>query len=270
MTSRSALANIGNNRLTAFLGFDQTFPPFTGIYDDFTGTLDTNRWTATDTAGGGAGSVAFAYSLSAGKPSAAHGGWLRGTVSNNANGVTEIAGAKVQWLPSRAGSITLIFQTRITLPSVAAVNFSCGFSDLVTQGNGTAMSISGTTVLVTTAANGACWLYDTRGTTDILYGASVDGGVDSCASTLLAAQGFAPLADTSYELRVELDTIGNAYFYYGAADNPGGVLTYAGKQFAAGTTLKSTLLTPYIGLDNAGAGANKTLDVDYIFVAGAR
>ncbi len=258
-----------DNRVGVFFGLDQWYPPTTGLYDDFTGTLDTNRWTATDTAGGGAGNVAFAYSLAAGAPVAAHSGWLRGTVSNNANGVTEIAGAKVAWRPSRANR-RLIFQTRISLPAVTACNLSVGWSDLVTQGNGTAMNISGTTVLVTTAANGACWLYDTRATTPKFVGVSVDGGVDSCANSTLAAQGFTPVLGTSYELRVELDALGNSYFYYGAADAPGGVLIFAGRQAAAGTTLKNTLLTPYIGLDNAAGAANKSLDVDYIFVASAR
>jgi hypothetical protein len=266
----TALNYSSTGRLTAYKGLDQTQPPNVRLFDDFVSTLDTNYWTATNTAGGGAGSAAFAFSTSAGAPSAAHGGWLRGTVSDNAAGVTELAGAKVTWLPSRAGDGTLIFHTRVSLPAVTACNMSCGWSDLVTQGNGTAMNISGTTVLVTTAANGACWVYDTRATTAKFIGASVDNNVDSCANTTLAAQGFTPVLGTSYELRVELDALGNAFFYYGTADAPGQALTYAGRQAAAGTTLKATLLTPYLGMDNAGAGANKSLDVDFIFVGCAR
>lgn len=268
MTNALEYSRVG--RLTAYKGIDQLFPSQPTLADDFLQTLDTNVWTATDTAGGGAGSAAFAYSVSAGAPVAAHGGWLRGTVSNNANGVTEIAGAKVQWRPSRAGENKLAMQTRINMPAVTAMNISVGFSDLVTQGNGTAMNISGTTVLVTTAANGACWVYDTRATTPKFVGVVVDNNVDHAASSALAVQGFVPVLGTSYELRVELDAVGNAYFWYGTADTPGATLTYAGAALTLGSTLKNTLLTPYIGLDNAGAGANKSLDIDYVYVTCAR
>lgn len=250
------------------------------VWDDFigTGAVAASIWTATDTVAAGAGKVTFVQSASAGAPVAGHGGWLRGTTSDNAGGAEEI-GTGAIFRPSRVGNRVLAFQTRISLPSVTAVNMSCGLTNANTYGDGTAMNISGTTVLVTTATNGACWLFDTRSTDpDVFVGVSVDNNVDSAANSTLGAQGTAstPGAGKSYVLRIELDSAGNSFFYQGAEDlpdslpalSPGNVAQ--GRQAAAGTTLKDTLLAAYVGIDNAGAGANKSLDIDYIFAGCAR
>lgn len=249
------------------------------FFDDFDGdTLIADKWLATSTAGGGANNVAFAIDATAGDPVAGHGGWISGTCSDNAAGVEELAGlanVRASRCAGFDGTGLLVFQTRVSLPSIAAVNCSVGLASARTLGNGTAMNISGTTVLVTTAVNAACWLFDTRGTDpDIWYGATVDNNTDSCANTTLAAQGQAstPAATTSYVLRIEMDASGNAFFYQGAGDNVN-ELTFAatgGRQAAGATTLKDTLLAPYFGIDNAGAGAVKTLEVDYCLVASAR
>lgn len=248
------------------------------VFDDFirgatvwpTTAATSAPFYVTDTAAAGAGAALFAGDATAGAPVAGHGGWLRGTVSNAAAGAEEF-GTSALFRPSRAGNGVLVFQTRVSLPSVTAVNMSTGLVAVATVGDGTAMNISGTTVLVTTSANGACFLMDTRGSTEAgkFIGVSVDNNVDSAASTAVAAIGDLAVLATSYVLRIEMDAVGNAYFYQGVADLPS-TAQFKGMQSAAGSTLKATLLAAYVGVDNAGAAANKSIDVDYIFAAGAR
>jgi hypothetical protein len=252
------------------------------FFDDFNTysaafSTSVGGFVTTDTVAAGAGKVIFVVNAAAGAPVAGHGGWIRGTVSDNAGGAEEI-GHQLVWRPDRCGNGLLVFQTRINLPAITALNISTGLTSATNYANpATAMSISGTTVLVTTAVNGACWLYDTRGTDpDIYLGASVDNNVDSCASTVTAAQALTlPTAlGKSIVLRIEMDALGNSFFYSGGEDVPGGAfgLNFAtnGRQAAGGSTLKSTLLTPYLGIGNSAVGANKSVDADYFMVACAR
>ena len=251
------------------------------IWDDFQGptgvALTTTYgagWTNTDTAGGGSNNVPFGTNTAAGAPVAAAGGWIRGTCSDNAAGVTETGGGII-WRPDRCGNGMLVFETRVNLPSITAINVCVGMFNAITAGNGLALNNNTTTTITrTTMTNGFGFLFDSRGTGPIWFGTSIDNSTLTNSSTANAANGTAstPAAGKSYVLRIECDSLGNTFFYQGAEDLPSStpLATTNTRQATAGSTLKSTLLCPYLGADNAAGAAAKSLDVDYVLVACAR
>ena len=108
-----------------------------------------------------------------------------------------------------------------------------------------------TATLTTTLSDGAGFIYDTDGTVDNWFAASVDTNVDDEVGLL----GVAPVADTYQTLRVEIskDGLSVNFFINGAP---------AGTASTAGVT-ETVALFPIISVYNRDGSAN-TVDIDYV------
>ena len=233
------------------------------LFDDFVGdTLNTNLWLATETATG----VAWAISATAGDPVAAHGGWASAQTDNVDAAAEELAAAASstvgQWRADRAGNGVLVFQCRLTSPTaITARIINAGFTDDPTEGAALAMSLS-TTTWTTTASDAALWVLSSLATdNDNFVGQTVDTDVDGThiASAVAAA------ADTATVLRVELDSVGGAYFYQtdGATARP------AFQGYVSVGVTETVALCPYVALASTATTA-ADIELDYVLVSCAR
>lgn len=233
------------------------------LYDDFVGdTLNTNLWLATEVATG----VPWAISATAGDPVAGHGGWASAQTDNVDAASEELAaGASAtagQWLASRAGQGMLVFQCRLTIPTaITARIINAGFTDDPTEGIALAMSLSGTT-WTTTATDAALWVLSSTATdNDNFVGQTVDTNVDGThiASDVAAA------ADTATVLRVELDSVGGAYFY----QSDGATAAPKFQGYVSVGASEDVLLCPYVALASTTTTA-ADIELDYVTVGCAR
>src|SRR3990167_4005309 len=227
------------------------------LFDDFLGdTLNTNLWLATETATG----VAWAISATAGDPVAAHGGWASAQTDNVDAAAEELAAAASatvgQWRADRGGNGLLVFETRISIPTALTARIlNAGLTDDPTEGAAIAMSLS-TATWTTTATDAALWVFSSLATdNDNWVGQTVDTDVDGThiASTVATA------ADTAQLLRIELDSVGGAYFYEGGAS-----MGYV----SVGVT-ETVALCPYVALASTATTA-ADIECDYVLTACAR
>lgn len=233
------------------------------LYDDFVGdTLNTNLWLATETATG----VPWAITATAGDPVAGHGGWA-GCQTDNVDAAAEelAAGSSAtagQWRADRAGNGMLVFQCRLSTPTaITARIINAGFTDDPTEGATLAAFLS-TTTWTTTATDMALWVLSSLATdNDNFVGQTSDGGTDGThiASTVAAA------ADTATVLRIELDSLGQAYFY----QSDGATAEPAFQGYVATGAAATVLLCPYVALASTATTA-ADLELDYVVVGCAR
>jgi len=142
-------------------------------------------------------------------------------------------------------------EARITTADIANTAMFIGFSDAITTAVDLIPITYATTTLTTTAANAAGFFTDKDATTNRLMACTVKANTDG---TLIEA-GDLPV-DAAYHIyRVEIDALGNVYFYYDGA--------LVGTQLLGITT--STALCAIVSLINREGSAN-TLDIDYIRV----
>ena len=235
----------------------------TVLFDDFVGdTLNTNLWLATETATG----VPWAVSATAGDPVAGHGGWASAQTDNVDAGAEELGAATSATVgtfrPDRAGNGMLVFQCRLTIPTATTARIiNAGFTDDPTEGSALAMSLS-TVTWTTTASDAALWVFSSLATANTTFlGQTVDSDVDGThiVSAVTAA------ADTATVLRVELDSLGQAYFYQtnGATAEP----AYQG--YVSVGTSPDVLHCPYVALGSTTTTA-ADIELDYVVVGCAR
>lgn len=137
----------------------------------------------------------------------ASGGVTLTTAATNAK-VCSISAGGIWWYPAKNPVVELRFQVDIT----STLGINAGFVDAASYGSTVLpISISGTTVSDTTIANGALFAYDTGATSDYWYICNDKAGTQ--AGTILAST-YAPVAATDVTLRVAVDTLGNARYYY--------------------------------------------------------
>ena len=226
-------------------------PPGVFIFDDFAeDTINLDRWADSEEGVG----TAFAISTTAGDPVAGHGGWISGATAATAGNNREFAGELI-WRADRAGSNLLVFEARITLPSVALIAVNAGFNDAKSE-VGITVDITGANVLTTAGSDVAVIAFDTDQTTDEWIGVNVDTDVDGAVVT----GGGTPAANTAKRLRVEIASDGGCYYHTDGV--------FRGSELATGVT-ETVLLAPYLGVETRTTAA-KTLEVDYIFVGCAR
>ncbi len=227
------------------------------FFDDFLYDTLSADWLATQTATG----TAWAVSATAGDPSAGHGGWISATTDNVDASANEIgfgadgapaAGFKAE----RAGNGMLVFEANISKPTAITTTWvNVGLSDDPTEGAALAMSLT-TTTWTTTATDAAIWgLFSTATESTHFVGQTVDTNADGTH----IVSGIAAAADTATRLRIELDSIGQAYFFQNDA--------FQG-MVAVGTS-PDVILTPYIGVGGTTT-TSTALEVDYVLVACGR
>lgn len=186
---------------------------------------------------------------------------VTGATTNNAE---ELAGKLVGWNPSTmATNMRLVLEVRakhVAATTATDGDFGIGFADAVTYTNGLAYVVSAASALTTSAPTEyAGFWYSSIPTSSTLFlsGGNPVGvitsiaGVDTVASTGV-------VKDSSFHTyRVELDVLGNAFFF---VDD---VLTNS----VALAVTANTAFTPYLS-GIAKASHALTVTLDYIHVGG--
>lgn len=219
------------------------------IFDDFLDGFNTSRWLATE----GTDSATSAAAILAG----GIGGILRLTTGDAGTGYAADAEQITQndkfW---QASNGRLVLQTRLKLSAITTCYAFIGFTDN-TALEAPITSAASADTLTTNATDAVGFMFDTRMTNDTWWLVGVDTDVDATAQNTT----YAPVADTWATFRVELDTSGNATFFYNGIQ--------------VGTRMADALapaadLTPVITVSKTSVAASMTADIDYIHVGMAR
>ncbi len=137
-----------------------------------------------------------------------------------------------------------VVEFKFQLDVIANVTINALLTDEVTEASNTLpFAISGTTITAT-ATNAAGFCFDTSQDTDRFYIVNVKAAIQG--GTLLSAVQAPFAAATDITVRVELDTSGNALYYFN------------GKKvgYKASATTSTTALVPYFGIKNLNASAH--------------
>ncbi len=149
-------------------------------------------------------------------------------------------------------------EARIKLNTITFAGINVGFVDAVHAVDNQInyeITAGAATLVDARATNGAAFVFDTDGTPDVWRCCAVKADAEG---TPIAAIGtLAPVADTYANLRVQLDSSGNATFYYN-----GTAVGYLPACLAYSST---DMLTPYIGFIERSASA-RILTVDRVTV----
>ena len=220
----------------------------TVLFDDFLGDVIADQWNATE----GTDSATSDAAILAG----GIGGVLRLTTGDAGTGLaadTEQLNQALQWQASNGG---LTFQTRLKMSAITTCWAYIGFTDTVT-GLEAPATLSATT-FTTTATDAVGFMFDTTATVDTWRMVGVKADVDAMTdATSKFSTDTAPVADTYATFRIEVDTSGNATFFYNG--NRVGYL--------ANAVTAATDLTPIISVSKVSVAASMTMDVDYVYVA---
>lgn len=229
------------------------------LFDDFVGdTIASDNWAITSPQA--TGGTDWAINNAAGFPTAGHGGWIAAT-TGTADNDNEVINGDGIWAATRAGNGMLTFQTAFTLPSIAGIAAQGGFTDAV---NELPFSIGGSDAITSTASDAAAFILDVDADTDDFFGVNVDSDTDG---TLVTLEGT-PAADTLYIARIEIDSSGSCYYYFGSTLDGSGRPAYKG-QDTVGVT-PTVLLLPYLNVKATAGAAAKSMEADYVLVACAR
>ena len=149
-------------------------------------------------------------------------------------------------------------EARISLNTITLAGINVGFVDAVHAVDNQInfeITAGAATLVNGRATNGAAFVFDTDGTPDYWYCAAVNA--DTEGTPVAAVGSLAPVAATYARLRVQLDSSGNATFYYNgiAVGFLSACLAYA----------STDMLTPYIGFIERSASA-RILTVDRVTV----
>lgn len=165
-------------------------------------------------------------------------GALLTTAAANAK-TCSLACGGIWWYPAK----NCIIEAKFSIDVVTNVCINVGFNDAVSEASNTLpFAISGATI-TDTATNAAMFCFDTNQDTDYWYVVQTKAGTQT--GTLLAAK-YAPGAGVSVRLRVAIDVLGNARYYYNG--------TQVG--YKALATATATPLVPYVGIKNNTATAH--------------
>lgn len=203
--------------------------------DDFVGKASdaTNDW-----------NVAVVNSGTAAVVASGTGGVLRITTGAADDDDVEVASALVL-----KGSKLCVVEFRVAMGDVVGSAMCIGVSDAVAEGADTLAMTLDAGALVTTATDGAFFIWDPDLAGAFVRCAAVKADVDSAVTTSTVA-----LANAGYKVfRIEVDADGGVDFYIDGAHIV---------RIAAALTA-SVALCAYVGLINREAAAN-TLDVDYV------
>lgn len=230
--------------------FDHASPSTIVFHDDFLGDVIADQWNLVEGTDGATGDAAI---LAGGI-----GGVLRITTGDAGTGVAadmEQLTQALQWQASNGG---LTFQTRLKLSRITAAYAFLGFTDVVTL---EAPATLNATTFTTNATDAVGFMFDTTATVDTWRMVGVKADVDAMTdATSKFATDTAPVADTYATFRIEVDSTGNATFFYNGVE--------VGR--LANAVTAATDLTPTIAYSNLSGAASITMDVDYVHVSMTR
>lgn len=225
------------------------------IFDDFTyATFDeTDNWISFEGAGATAAAVVTAPE---GKLDMVSGG--NGDATD---------GTSLSLILLAKGSLvslgTTVMEARVSGAVLTGCNVCVGLSDTLAESNehGLYRAAAGTVSDGgLTLTNAAAFVFDKDATdaTNWLVVSENAGTISNSGAEESASVG--PTADTYQTLRIEVDASGDARFYID------GVL----EKTEATAVATTSLLIPFISVDEAGTSAAETLSIDYVKFQGAR
>lgn len=164
------------------------------------------------------------------------GGLILTTAATDTKTCTQSQGG-IWWYPAKKP----VVEIKLQIDVITTVPINAGFTDAVSEGSATLpFLISGTTI-ADTCTNGVMFCFDTNQTTDRWYVVNTNAGTQ--AGTITAN---APVAATDATLRIEIDALGNARYYYNGVQ----------VGYKALATAVATPLVPYVGIRNNSAAAH--------------
>lgn len=221
------------------------------LMDDFLGDVVADQWNlleGTDSATTDAAVVAGGI-----------GGLLRLTTGDAGTGIAADHVQVTQALQWQASNGKLVFQARLKLSAITNVWAYVGFTDLASSLEAP-VTLNATT-FTTNASDAVGFMFDTTATVDTWRMVGVKGDTDAMTdATSKFATDTAPVADTFATFRIEVDSSGNATFFYNGAQ-----VGYLANAVTAGADL-----TPTLNYANLSGTTPRTMDVDYVYVAMAR
>lgn len=169
----------------------------------------------------------------------------------------------LNWKPA---SGSLYFETRMKTVTAATLRaFFVGFTDTVAQENPIEL---GASQAITSNATDACgFIFDTAATIDKWYVGGVKTDVDTALTAVnLDGTHQAPVADEWQTFGVEVNSDGDAVFYFGRDTGS----KYGLREVAriADAVNPATLLTPHVGIETRD-GTARSAYVDYFYLAGS-
>ena len=189
--------------------------------------------------------------------SAGIGGWLA-LVTGDDDGTTTVDSSQFALAyPIQIGKGPCIFETRLHIATATTnVSVCAGLTDSTAREEPASIS-SGT--ITTNATDGCVFVYDTSATTDQWYCVGVDGNTDATGNGLATANGI-PTAGVFQTLRIEIFNASDAKFYIDDV--------HVGSLTANAASIDVNLYATVIACGDGTA--SKTVNVDYIYVAGPR
>ena len=227
--------------------------------------------------------TAVAIDNTAGAPVAGHGGWIIGKTDDVAAEITEInfgglgTGAGLPpFVPSRAGNGVMVYEVGTVMPvALTARQYYAGWTDAAIEGTGVGtlplgINTGGVYTIADTATDAAGWVFSSFATAPTIwkYAATLNGAQSTASAS---TEGVTSVVDCYTVSRVEIDALGNAYFYQtiSASSALGRVQPTS---MTGSLALAVTPTIPLLGY--FGAHATTTtgveLEMDYCFLSSAR
>jgi hypothetical protein len=219
-------------------------PDRVSFFDDFNGDALDARWNVVE----GTDSATSDAAILAG----GIGGVLRFTTGDAGTGLAADMIQMTQALQWQASNGGLFIEARFKLSAITTCYAYFGFTDLVTLEAPIESAASADTI-TTNASDAVGFFFDTRMTTDNWWLAGVKANTDATHQDT----GYAPVADTYAKFRIEIDSSGDAVFFYNGVQ--------VGTKMTGALTA-ATDLTPTIAVSKTSVAASMTLDLDYIMV----
>jgi hypothetical protein len=156
-----------------------------------------------------------------------------------------------QW----SGSKNCVMEARVHMDAITAIGVNIGWADAdMSTNDQICYELTGVALTDARVTDGAAFVFDTDGTTNVWYCCAVKADAEGTPATFTGKTNgatTAPVASTYATFRVALNTDGDATFYYNGE--------CVGHQATAVTA--ATLQCPYVGLiARENAAKNVTID----------
>ena len=188
----------------------------------------------------------------------AHGVALGGVTTITTSGTDDDCGElthDAMWSAAK----NCVMEARIKVSAITAVGINVGWVDAVHNTNDQInFELTGVALVDARVTDGAAFVFDTDGTTDVWYCAACDSDTEGTPATFTGSfygATTAPVANTYANMRVSLNSDGDATFFYNGEA--------VGFQAECISPLSTDLLTPYVAVI-AREGAAKVLTIDRI------
>ncbi len=228
-------------------------------FDDFTGATQAYSTTVVDGWRSRKGSDGACVDWTV---AASTEGSVVGTIGNTTASMA-VSGTQLDaglgWKPNQGG---LILEARVKLSVITNIACFVGFTDQVAALEMPIQSAASVDTFTTNATDGVGFMFDTSMSTDVWWLTGVKNDVDATMQqATIAGTAQAPVAATYAVLRVEVQSDGQADFFYNGKQ--------VGSRLAAATTATIALTPVIAGFNRTTTGA-PTITADYVLVAGNR